>query len=377
VVQEVRAGDPPPERELSPGEAMRVLTGGPLPRGAALVVQQEQTEREGDRLRIRADQPLQAGLHVRRRGEELSRGQVALPAGALLGPAELSLFAAACTGTVVCHRRPRVALLATGHELVAPGQEPGPGQIVDSSTLVLEALARAAGALTVRLGIGPDDPGALAARLLSAEADVLVTTGGASVGDHDHARASLERLGGALVFHGVAIRPGKPALFGTAPSADRGASGGAGLRPEEASFARRRAEGDGPEHPEPGVARMRGASGGERLLFGLPGNPASSTLGFHLFVLPALRRLLGHPSPDPPRARAVLRGELQQVPGLTALPRGRAFLEGSRLCFSPKPSQGSMSVGGFVGVNALACLPPGEGLLSAGAELDVVLVGSL
>jgi molybdopterin molybdotransferase len=173
----------------------------------------------------------------------------------------------------------------------------------------------------------------IAERLRDAPADILLTTGGASVGDHDHAQDALERLGGELIFHTVAIRPGKPVLFGTAS--------------------------------------------GSRIVFGLPGNPAAATLGFELFVRLAIRLMSGDPKPARPRARARLRGTLSPVEGLTFFPRGTVSAEGSHLIFSPGGQQSSMQIASWSGANAVAVVPPGEGRIEDGAEIDVLLVGPL
>lgn len=331
VAGEIAAGDAPWTRALGPGEAARIFTGAPLPPGADCVVMQEQAQRDGSSVRVLAAP--KAGQHIRRRGEELTAGTAALPAGLVLGPTELSLAAACGAAAVSVRRRPRVALLSTGSELVAVGSAPAPGQIIETNSLALRPLCELAGAEVRWLGIAPDSTEAIAARLRDADADVLVTTGGASVGDHDHAQAALLALGGGLVFHTVAIRPGKPVLFGTA---------------------------------------SRG-----RLVFGLPGNPAAATLAFELFVRLALRILAGDPRPDRPRVRALLRGSLQRVRGLTFFPRGRAFAEGSRLCFAPGGQQSSMQIASWSGANAVAVIPPGEGAVSDGEEIDVLLAGPL
>jgi molybdopterin molybdotransferase len=213
------------------------------------------------------------------------------------------------------------------------GEDPPPGKIVETNSLALGALCAEAGAEVVRLGIAVDDVLTIAATLRDAKADILLTTGGASVGDHDHAQDALMRLGGALVFHTVAIRPGKPVLFGT-------------------------------------------ASGG-RLVFGLPGNPAAATLGFELFVRLAIRLLSGDPRPERVRARARLRGTLHQVKGLTYFPRGRLVAEGTSLFFTAGTQQSSMQIASWAGANAVAVLAPGEGRIEDGAELDVLLVGPI
>jgi molybdopterin molybdotransferase len=331
VAGEVAAGDAPWSRPLAPGEAARIFTGAPLPSGADCVVMQEHCARVGESVRVQ--QPPKAGQHIRRRGEELSAGMEALKPGTILGPTELSLAGACGVRSVRAHRRPRVALLVTGSELVPLGEEPPAGKIVETNSLALGALCVEAGADLLRLGIAADDVAGIAGRLRDAEADILLTTGGASVGDHDHAQDALMRLGGSLVFHTVAIRPGKPVLFGT-------------------------------------------ASGG-RLVFGLPGNPAAATLGFELFVRLAIRLLSGDPHPERPTARARLRGTLQRVKGLTYFPRGRVVAEGASLFFTAGIQQSSMQIASWAGANAVAVLQPGEGRLEDGSELEVMLVAPL
>jgi molybdopterin molybdotransferase len=331
VAGEIAAGDAPWTRALEAGQAARIFTGAPLPPGADCVVMQEHAARNGAEVRVQ--QAPKAGQHIRRRGEELRAGAESLPAGLLLGPTELSLAAACGAGTVRVHRRPRVALLSTGSELVPAGEDPGPGKIIETNSLSLRPLIEAAGGEVLRLGIAHDSTEAIAARLRDADADVLLTTGGASVGDHDHAQSALEALGGALIFHTVAIRPGKPVLFGTA---------------------------------------SRG-----RLVFGLPGNPAAATLGFELFVRLALRILSGDPHPGRVRARAKLRGTLQRVRGLTFFPRGRVTAEGSTLHFTPGGQQSSMQIASWSQANAAAVIAPGEGPIADGDEVEVLLVGPL
>jgi len=331
IAGEIAAGDAPWARALEPGEAARIFTGAPLPPGADCVVMQEDAIRDGATVRVQ--QPPKAGQHIRRRGEELTAGTEALGPGRLLDPSDLALAAACGASSVRAHRRPRVALLCTGSELVAVGKEPPPGKIVETNSLTLSAFARDAGADVLRLGVAPDAVERIAERLRGAAADILVTTGGASVGDHDHAQDALERLGGELIFHTVAIRPGKPVLFGT-------------------------------------------ASGG-RLVFGLPGNPAAATLGFELFVRLAIRILSGDPRPERIRARARLRGSLSRVKGLTFFPRGSVRAEGSQLVFTPGAQQSSMQIASWSGANAVAVVPPGEGRIDEGAEVDILLVGPL
>lgn len=330
VVGEIAAGDAPWTKPLGAGEAARIFTGAPVPPGADCVVMQEQAVRDGATVRV--EQPA-AGQHIRRRGEELTAGAEAIPAGTVMQSAELALAAACGATSVRVFRRPRMAILTTGSELVPQGTEPPPGKLIETNSIALGALARDAGAVVQFLGIAPDDVGEIAGRLSEVEADILLTTGGASVGDHDHAQAALEQLSGSLIFHTVAIRPGKPVLFGTA---------------------------------------SRG-----RLVFGLPGNPAAATLGFELFVRLAIRLMSGDPKPDRPRARARLRGNLSRIKGLTFFPRGRVTADGATLAFFPGVHQSSMQIASWSGANAVAVIPPGEGRVADGEEVDVLLVGPL
>jgi molybdopterin molybdotransferase len=328
VIGELAAGDAPRTQPLKASEAIRIFTGAPIPRGADCVVMQEHCAREGGMVRVQI--PPKPGQHIRRQGEELRAGVAALARGTMLRGAELSLCAACGQTAIYAHRRPRVAILSTGSELVSLGETPPPGKLIETNSLALRALCAEAGAEPTWLGIVHDDPVSIAERLRTVDADVVITTGGASVGDHDHAQASLARLGVELVFHTVAIRPGKPVLFG---------------------------------------------AGAGRLFFGLPGNPAAATLGFELFVRLSLRLLSGDPKPARTQARARLRGTIARVPKLTYFPRGRASFEGAQLMFSPGGQQSSMQIASWAGANAVAVVLPGEGRLDDGTELDVLLTG--
>jgi len=337
VSMEIAAGDSPAHRPLAAGEAARIFTGAPLPPGADCVVKQEECEREGNQLRLPSSLRPRPGEHVRPRGQEMRAGAQVLASGTLLGAAELSLAAAAGAVRVRVHARPRVAILATGNELIPLGEEPRAGQLVETNSIALAQLCRDAGALPLLLGISRDEPQEIAARLASADAELLITTGGASVGDHDHAQEALALLGGELLFHGVAIRPGKPTLFGTLPPLSTSA-------------------------PRP-------------LVLGLPGNPAASMLCFELFARPALRRLQGDAQWDRPRARATLAGGvLERAPGLTFFPRGRALYRDGRLEFHPAAQQSSMQIGSWAAANALAVLSPGEGRVEPGEPLELMLL---
>jgi molybdopterin molybdotransferase len=237
---------------LAAGEAVRIFTGAPLPAGADTIVVQEDVLRDGGVdsawARLAGDGPPRQGAHIRRAGQDFAAGHRLIPAGTRLAPPHLGLASAAGHGELPVVRRPRVLLVATGDELVPPGATPGPGQIVSSNPAMLMALLRWAGAEVADPGIIPDRADALGAVLAGADADLLLTIGGASVGDHDLVVPVLRALGASLDFWKIALRPGKPLLAGTLA--------------------------------------------GRRVL-GLPGNPVSAFVTALLFAAPLVARLGG------------------------------------------------------------------------------------
>jgi molybdopterin molybdotransferase len=269
VVGEVAAGDVG-SRSLGAGEAARIFTGAPLPPGADCVVRQEDTERAGERVRVvRAPE---RGEHVRRAGEDVTAGEVVLEPGCVLGAAHLGMLASLGRTVVSVRRRPRVAILSGGDELVEPDGDVSGGRIVASNAYSLAAQCREAGAESFYLGIARDDPADLERRVRSGlGADVLVSSAGVSVGDRDHVRPVLEKLGCALRFWGVRMKPGFPLVFGRF---------------------------------DPGP-----------LVFGLPGNPVSAMVTFEQFVRPALLTLQGHTRRFRPRVRVRLAETLRKPAG--------------------------------------------------------------
>jgi molybdopterin molybdotransferase len=241
---------PPPVRA---GEALRIFTGGPVPEGADTIVIQENTAREGDAVVVKEPSP--AGKHIRAAGLDFRAGEVCLRAGRRLTSRDVGLAAAMDHPWVKVHRRPRIAILSTGDELALPGERRRPTDIVSSNGFALAAFCRALGALPTDLGIGRDDRAALDGLIAAAEgADMLVTSGGASVGEHDLVQEALKARGMALDFWKIAMRPGKPLMFGML---------------------------------------------GRTAVLGLPGNPVSSLVCATLFLRPAIERLLGLPEADP------------------------------------------------------------------------------
>lgn len=250
---------------LGEGEAVRIFTGAPLPAGADTIVVQEEVMRDGEAARLAGEGPPRKGAHIRAAGQDFAAGDMLTPAGTRLSPPQLGLAAAAGHGELPVVRRPRVALIATGDELVPPGVAPGPGQIVSSNPAMLTTLLRWAGAEVEDPGLIPDRADALAAALTASDADLILTIGGASVGDHDLVVPVLRQLGAALDFWKVAIRPGKPLLAGTL---------------------------------------------GEARVLGLPGNPVSAFVTALLFALPLVARLGGRRHALP----------IQRLPLATPLP---------------------------------------------------------
>lgn len=255
--------------EVKAGEAVRIFTGAPVPAGADVIVVQEEVARDGDMARLVGEGPPRVGAHIRPRGQDFADGDVLLADNLWLSAAHLGLAAAAGHGTLRVRRRPRVTLIATGDELVPPGQLPGPGQIVSSNPAMLGALLRQADAHVHDPGLIPDRREALAEALLAADADLIITIGGASVGDHDLVVPVLRHLGAELDFWKIALRPGKPLLAG----------------------------------------RLNGTR-----VLGLPGNPVSAFVTALLFAVPLVARMAG-------RAHAL---PLETLPLATPLPANGA-----------------------------------------------------
>jgi molybdopterin molybdotransferase len=330
VVAESRAGAPA-TIPLRRGEAIRISTGAVVPEGTHAVVPVEQTEPGGgaspERVRVPATE---AGANVRRAGEDVRAGEVVLRAGAELGPAEVAVLASLGLPRVACATRPRVAVLATGDELVAPGAELEPGQIRDSNAYAIAAQAQRAGAELVERSHVRDHAEATRAALAAAleSADVVCVTGGVSVGPHDHVKPALAELGVEERFWGVRLQPGKPTWFG---------------------------ERDG------------------RLVFGLPGNPVSAMVTFQLFALPALRALQGAAA-APRRATALLAEPIRRNPKRDQMVRVRLETRGGGWRASRTKEQYSHVLTSMLGADALARIPAGDGDIAAGEQVDIELL---
>jgi len=330
VVGELPAGAAPTVA-VGPGEAIRIMTGAPVPDGADAIVMVEVTEREdGDRVAIGA--AATAGDHVRPAGGDVQPGDEVIAAGTVLGAAHIGVLASVGVGSVSVVRRARVGVLSTGDELLAPGAPVTPGKIRDANRPMLLALVAEAGCEAVDLGIARDDEAVITAAIERgiAECDAVLTSGGVSVGDYDFVKAVLDRLGTMHWFQ-VAIRPAKPFAFGVV-----------------------------------------GAN--ETPVFGLPGNPVSSLVSFELFARPALRTMMGRPDAARPVVTAVAGEALhRRRDGRMYLDRVLVTREGGQLVVRRVGVQASNVLSATATANGLTLLPDGEGV-DAGEPVPVMLL---
>ncbi len=329
VVGELRAGEWP-RRALEAGEALRVMTGAPVPQGATAVQQVEKTRLAGDEVEILA--PVEPGANLARRGSEVVAGEVVLERGRVLDAAAVGVLAAVGCARPLVARRPRLALLVTGDELVAVDEVPAPGRIRNSNGPALAALVRDAGAELLPLGVAPDRQQAIAAALARAwSADVLVVSGGVSAGDYDLVEPALQQEGFQPAFTGVAIRPGKPLVFG------------------------RR---------------------GDTVVFGLPGNPVSAQVTFELFVRPCLRRMQGARGLARPRLPVVLASGIPNRSGRTSHLPARVRWQDGRFVAEPLRSAGSADLVAHARANALVVIEAGRTQAKAGEVASALLLSS-
>jgi molybdenum cofactor synthesis domain-containing protein len=327
VVDELPAGRAPGVA-VGPGQAIRIMTGAPVPPGADAIVMVEDTNRDGDGVLVA--RPARTGDHVRLAGGDVAPGALVFPAGTALGPAHLGVVASLGQARVAVRSRARVAVLSTGDELTPPGEPLAPGRIRDTNRPMLLALVAQAGCVPVDLGIARDDEADITGRLEQAVAgcDALVTSGGVSVGDYDLVKAVLDRLG-ELSWLQVAIKPAKPLAFGMV---------------------------------------------GGVPVFGLPGNPVSSHVSFELFARPALLQMMGHRHRFRPVVEAVADEDMRRrSDGKLHLDRVRVRWEGGAYRVSRTGVQSSNVLTAMASANALALLPDGQGV-AAGDRVEVMLL---
>ena len=332
VIGELAAGEAPTDA-VRPGTAIQIMTGAPLPPGADAVVPVEDTYGGVKLVTITTSVP--AGRHIRRRGEDLAAGSVVVSPGDLLTARRIGLLAAAGHGEVLVHPRPRVAVVSTGAELVAPGADLAPGQIYDSNSHLLAAAVTAVGGLTAYRGSIGDDPEMVRAELarLVTQVDVIITSGGVSMGVHDVIKDVL-RDSGTVEFVQVAMQPGKPQGLGVLLDGERRVP-----------------------------------------FFGLPGNPVSAAVSFTIFVRPVLRRMLGLEQPETTTVSAELTAGMRSPAGKVQFARARArMLPNDRLGAEPLAGQGSHFVADLAEANLLLIIPPDTTELSAGDVVHAILL---
>lgn len=315
--------------EVGPGEAVRIFTGAPVPPGADYVIIQENVEASGGEARIRE---MNAETFIRPRGVDFTEGAVLLRAGKRLSARDLMLAAQMNHAALPVRRRPIVALLASGDELVPPGSEPAPSQIISSIPSALAPMLRAAGADSIPLGIARDTPESLAEHIAAArEADILMTIGGASVGDHDLVRKALEDAGFVIGFHNVAMRPGKPF--------------------------------------------MSGRRGGQRVL-GVPGNPVSAVICAIVFLLPLVAALLGEDRPSMSATRLPLAAPLPANGPRQHFMRARIIDADGARAVEALPSQDSSLTAALAAADCLIVRLPNAPPAQAGEAVALLLLNT-
>ncbi len=336
IVEEIPAGYQP-QFTIQPGQAARIFTGAVMPKGADTVVMQERTRRENNRVLILVAPKQQE--FVRHRASYYRAGTQLLPAGIMLGAPEIAVLAAAQCSQVRVYRRPRVAILSVGNELVTANSPLQPGQIVDSNQYALTALVRQSGAEALMLGIIPDRVALLATAIAKAlsQADIIISSGGVSVGDYDCVEQAIQSLGGKIHVRTVAMKPGKPFTVATFPQTQTSCS---------------------------------------QLYFGLPGNPVAALVTFWRFVQPAIAKLSGLSNGWKPKfVKALTQSQLQADGKRETYIWGQLHLEDGEYKFQPAGGiQNSGNLINLIQTNAFAVLQPGQTFIFAGEQVLVLQV---
>ena len=312
---------------LQTGQVFRIFTGAPLPEGADSVIPQEEVQVQDGRIRVA--RPVAEGEYVRPRGEDLRPGETALEVGQAIGPAQIGLLATLGRSRALVFRRPRVAILSTGDEVVDLGGEVTPGKIPNSNSYALMAQVLEAGGEPLNVGVSPDSRESIEERLRwGLSADVLISSAGVSVGDYDVVRDALRRLGAELHLWQVAMRPGKPITFGSL---------------------------------------------GGRPIFGLPGNPVSAMVTFELFVRPAVRKMAGHTALHRPQIHARALSPIPNPGGRRGYLRVTVSAVGGEYGARLTGNQGSAVLTSMVSADGLAVVPP-DTTIPAGGTVPVILL---
>jgi len=316
---------------VKPGQAIKIMTGAPAPAGCDAIVPVEETEEQDGRIKIKGR--VNAGDHLRLRGEDVRKGTVVMTAGSVLRPAEINMLASFGLKNVAVFRRPRVAILSTGDELVEPGEPIGPGQIINSNAYSLAAAVVEIGGIPLLIGIARDNQESLKEKLTEGlQAEVLITSAGVSMGDRDLVCEMLQEVGVESRFWKVDIKPGRPTAFGLK---------------------------------------------GGKPVFSLPGNPVSSMVTFEELVRPALLKMMGHQRVLKPFVRATMRETMTKKPGRVQFLRVRVVDNGERLIATSAGDQNTGILSTMLRANGIAVLPADREQIVAGEEVDVHMISAV
>ena len=327
VIEELPAGTLP-QRAPTKGEAVRIMTGAPIPPGADTVVMVEDTEKAGQQVRVFQGVP--PGENIRRAGEDVKKGDRVISKGSVIRAAEVGMLASVGRASVYVHQRPVVAILCTGDELVDVDEGIADHKIVSSNSYTLSAQVMECGALPLQLGIAKDTPKEIEEKLRQGlRTDLILSSAGVSVGDYDLVKDVLGGIGFQMEFWGVAMRPGQPLAFGT-------------------------------------IRR--------KPTFGLPGNPVSSMVSFEQFVRPSLLKMMGHKNLFRPVVEAILKENIRKKPGRRHFMRARVSLEEGRYVVTTTGPQGSGILNSMVEANGLLIVPEEETEIKAGEKVQVQIL---
>ena len=327
VIEDIPAGAVP-QKSIAAGQASRIMTGAPIPEGADAVLRMEDTEKDGTLVRIKTEVAFRQD--IRSAGEDVREGEIVIPRGTVIKPAEIGMLASLGRSFVSVYQRPTVAVLATGNELVDIDENPSPWKIINSNSYSAAAQVMDCGALAMQLGIARDEREDLLAKFQAAtRADVIISSGGVSVGDYDLVKDIMKEVGNQMQFWQVAMRPGKPLAFGAI---------------------------------------------GNVPIFGLPGNPVSSMISFEQFVRPALLKMMGHKNIFRKAVKAVLKEDLKKRKELTHFIRSFVEFDDGRYTASTTGEQGSGILKSMVRANGLIVMPEDAEIIKAGSLVTVQLI---
>jgi molybdopterin molybdotransferase len=327
VIEDIPAGAIP-QKSIAAGQSARIMTGAPLPVGADAVLKMEDTEKDGQKIKIMAE--AQSGQDVRRAGEDVREGELVIPRGTIVRPAGIGMLASLGRSFISVYQRPLIAVLATGNELVDIDESPSPWKIINSNSYSLASQALDCGALVMQMGIAKDQREDLLARFQAAmRADVIISSGGVSVGDYDLVKDIMQEVGSRMQFWQVAMRPGKPLAFGRI---------------------------------------------GNIPMFGLPGNPVSSMISFEQFIRPAILKMMGHQEIFRRTVRAVLQENIEKRKGFTHFIRALVKAGAGGYTVSTTGEQGSGILKSMVRANGLIVLPQDVDKVESGTEVKVQLL---